>query len=633
MRPPVLELPPSVGAPPPREVAPLLPSRAREAAARTVFVVVLEPIHDRAPFTKALAPENLRHATTMSESPRPLHSLAATSSSEASAKNDSADTFAVYLAKRLVGDKRFRPGVPEEAAALAQASDIALSHVDLGLTIACILDRESDSSKHFAFSQEELVEIGRSCLKYTGTVNGAKMPVSLALYEVGSGPASEDDLQRLSRLQRTAPGLKKVGIGCHYLDTRTKTVWSGAPVSRLLQRVGYRGFLHAVLNEPRRADGEIFVADAALPQQERRPIATASLLAFLVVMFVVEHLAKVGDEGAGLLGVDTRTLFALGAMNSTAVLKDGDWYRLLCAALLHADLIHLLLNGLALGLAGRFLESLLGRAWFLSLFFVGALGGSLLALLVNPASVVSVGASGAVMGLLAAALVAAMRFPPGSTRTQIQLPLLQFLIPSLIPLAIHPQGGHIDFAAHFGGAIAGGFAGYALMKIWPRNEQRPRYGAATNALAAIGIACFAFSLFSAKREYTANAAEVGFSSQNVLVEDGKIPADLARAKKEVEIWGKDRPRDPRVHLFRALRLIDEQDFESAEKELRLALSEREILDRAFSNRKLETGIRSVLSELLLQQGRRADAIREASPICSAAEDSAQSRLRELGLCD
>ena len=81
---------------------------------------------------------------------------------------------------------------------------------------------------------------------------------------------------------------------------------------------------------------------------------------------------------------------------------------------------HIGWRGLALGLAGYLLESLLGRAWFVSLFFVGAIGGSLMGIVVNPSNMVSVGASGAVMGLLAAALVAAMRFPPGATRTQIQ---------------------------------------------------------------------------------------------------------------------------------------------------------------------------------------------------------------------
>ena len=116
------------------------------------------------------------------------------------------------------------------------------------------------------------------------------------------------------------------------------------------------------------------------------------------------------------MGVDVGTLFAMGGANSGAILNDGQWYRLLTAALLHADALHLLFNGVALGLAGYLLEALIGPAWLVVLFFLGALGGSLMGLAVNSAEVVSVGASGAVMGLLAAALVASLRLPRGQER-------------------------------------------------------------------------------------------------------------------------------------------------------------------------------------------------------------------------
>jgi rhomboid protease GluP len=547
--------------------------------------------------------------------------------------HDGQDSFAAYLARRLVGDKRYAPGVPEEAAALAEKSDIVLSFAEFGLVMICILDREADASKRFPFSQSELVDVGRACLKYTGTLNGAKMPVGITLYEVGRGPPSAEDCRRLTELRRTFPGFTKVTINCFYLDTQNHTVFTTVPIQRLLQRVGYRGWLDAVLREPRKTDRDIFVADPALPSQQRRPIATIVLLGFLVAMFVVEHLAKVGDKGAGFLGVDAETLFALGGMNADAVLKNAQWYRTLAAALLHGDAFHLLLNGLALGLAGYLLESLLGRAWFISLFFLGGLGGSLMGLLANPSNIVSVGASGAVMGLLAAAMVVTLRFPPGATRTQIQGQLLQFLIPSLIPLATHRQGGRIDFAAHFGGAIVGGVAGYLLMKLWPRTEEQPRFQRATTGLAVVSVACFGLSLWQAKTHYSALAAEATFSVADLLVHDAKIPSDVATAKREVESWGRDRPRDPRVHFYRALRLLDEENAAAAERELRAALAEREILDRAFGNKKFEIAIRSVLCDLLVQQGKSDEAKQEARPVCEAERGSGPMRLRERGLCD
>jgi rhomboid protease GluP len=546
------------------------------------------------------------------------------------ASGEGTEPFAVYLAKRFAGEKGFRPGVPEEASKLAEQSDVVLSYADVGLSMLCFVDRESTPEKKFTLGKQELLDIGTSCLKYTGTVNGAKMPVGITLYEVGDGPPSTEDCARLKALQKAMPGLSKVLVHCFHLDTRNKAVWSTAAFNGLLRG---RKWLERLLREPRRKDDEIFVSEAVLPTTERRPVATASIIAVLVAMFVVEQLAKVGDEAPGLLGVNAGTLIALGGMNANAVLKSGEWHRLLSAALLHGDALHLLFNGVALGMAGFVLESLLGRAWFLVLFFVGAVGGSLMGLVVNPANIVSVGASGAVMGLLAAAVIAAMRFPRGATRTQIQVSMLQFLIPSLIPLASHRQGGQIDFAAHFGGAIAGVIAGFVLMKLWPRNEEHPRFRKGATGLAAASVLCFALSLFLTKEHYAAYAAEASFSAADLLVKDSDIPKDFGTAKREVESWGKARPRDPRVRLYRALHLLDEENAGAAETELRAALAEREILARAFVNNKLETALRSLLSKVLLQQGRRDEAKREALAVCKADDGSTRRELRTLGLCD
>jgi len=537
--------------------------------------------------------------------------------------------FAGYLAKRLIGDKRFQAGVPEEAAELGKRSDIALFKADLGLQMSCLLDREADPGKMFSFSRQELFEIGKACLKYTGTVNGAKMPVGITLYEVGAGPTSEDDRTRLRSLHKNF-AFAKVALTTFYIDVRSRNVWSPGAFNGLLRG---RRWIERVLREPRKHDGEIFVADAVLPAKKRQPIATIAILALLVAVFIVEQIAKVGDKGAGLLGVDVGTLFALGAMNSDAVSKDGEWYRLFSAALLHADALHLLFNGVALGLAGYLLESLVGRAWLLGLFLVGAAGGSLMGLVINPANIVSVGASGAVMGLLAAALVLAMRFPAGAKRVQVQLRLLQFLIPSLIPLATSRQEGRIDFAAHFGGAIVGLVAGYTLFAIWPKNEEEPRFPMVAKGLGAITVLVFGLSVVFVKGHYAAHAGEAAFTAADFLVDDAQIPKDSTVARNEVDTWGSGHPRDPRVRFFRALRLLDEGNTVAAEVELRGALGEREILTQAFGNKKLETGIRSVLCELLLVQGKRDEARHEAQPVCKAENGSVPEELQKLGVCD
>jgi rhomboid protease GluP len=542
------------------------------------------------------------------------------------------EPFAVYLARCLIVEKRFREGVPAEAARLAEASDIALTYADFGLALACIVDRESDPDKKLSFTQEELIAVGRACLEYTGTMNGTKMPVGITLYEVGHGPPREDDKARLEALQSTMPGFKKVAITCFYLDMKNKVLWSSAPLGALL-RIGHRAWLERLLKGPRKGDRDLFPADAVLPRGDEKPLATAIILSLLVGVFAVEQIAQSGGSGSGLLGVNVGTLFALGGMNARAVLDDGQWYRLFSAALLHGDAFHLLLNGVALGLAGFFLEAMLGRAWLVALFAIGALGGSLLGLVVNPDNLVSVGASGAVMGLLAAALVSSMRFPAGALRTQVQLPLLQFLIPSLIPLATHTRGGRIDYAAHFGGAIVGALAGYALMRIWPKTEELPRFPRAARGLAVAGVACFALSGFFVKQNYAAYAEALTSPIEALLVDQSRIPKDSALAMNSVEEWGKDRPRDPRVRLFRGLRLLDQGDARGAEAELRAALDERQILDRAFADKKLEAMIRLVLCEELVKQGRIDEAKREAEPVCNVGGGAAPNGFKKLGLCE
>lgn len=135
------------------------------------------------------------------------------------------------------------------------------------------------------------------------------------------------------------------------------------------------------------------------------PVVTAAILAALTCIFAAELVYGVGPW-TNLLEPTTLTLVAFGGLVPNLVLQFGEWYRLLSAPFLHADATHLAMNAIALFLAARSLENLVGSAWFGAIYVIGGLGGSLLALALTPASIVSVGASGAIMGLFAAMLVA-----------------------------------------------------------------------------------------------------------------------------------------------------------------------------------------------------------------------------------
>jgi membrane associated rhomboid family serine protease len=82
----------------------------------------------------------------------------------------------------------------------------------------------------------------------------------------------------------------------------------------------------------------------------------------------------------------------------------GDWWRLITAAFLHYGPFHLLLNMLALWWFGSLLERRIGSGRFLAIYLVSGLAGSAGALMLDPTTP-TVGASGAIFGILGAGLV------------------------------------------------------------------------------------------------------------------------------------------------------------------------------------------------------------------------------------
>nr|WP_254627820.1 rhomboid family intramembrane serine protease [Myxococcus sp. CA040A] len=227
---------------------------------------------------------------------------------------------------------------------------------------------------------------------------------------------------------------------------------------------------------------EVEVAEAV----ERKPVLTVALLVALALGFAAEHLFAVGSPGTGLLAPGLQTLVGLGGLVSGLVLEHGQWWRLFLAPLLHGDLIHLLLNGFCLWFGAMVLESMVGRAWLGVLLVVSALGGGALSMALNGDAVVSVGVSGALMGLLAAVLAVSRRLPVGPGRVEVQMMALRLLVPSLIPIAVSRTGNQVDFAAHVGGALAGGVVGLGLARVWRREDATPpgtRWAGAVSLLA------------------------------------------------------------------------------------------------------------------------------------------------------
>lgn len=380
-------------------------------------------------------------------------------------------------------------------------------------------------------------------------------------------------------------------------------------------------------------------APAHHPLVERFPWASISLIALFVVLFALELAAGVAPTSE--MGSPAPiTLIAMGGSMRSAVIDDGEWYRMFTATLLHGGFLHLLMNSVALWMAGAFLESVLHRTWFLALFVIGGLGGSVASLAINPPNVVSVGASGAIMALLAAAVVLAFRVP-GDERSAIQAQILRILVPSLLPIFATGGGGAVDYGAHLGGAVVGAAAGWILLKSGvslnatdPTSARRPGPGARlAQVITAFGGILFIVGFFSVYRGYD-KYREIGEAVEliKVLIPQDKVP-DGDTTAEQARALTTSYPRDPRGWFILAAHTIDAGDPTAAKAMLERALTEKRILDVAFVEHRLEIGIRALLVQILLEEGKRAEAAAAAAPACHyGPEGAVPEPLAPLNVC-
>jgi membrane associated rhomboid family serine protease len=211
------------------------------------------------------------------------------------------------------------------------------------------------------------------------------------------------------------------------------------------------------------------------------PYVTQLLIAMNVGIYLFELLLGGNINGTGNAiyehGVLVKT--AIGSDGQPIGVSEGEWYRLITASFLHYGPIHLALNMLVLWIIGPPLEEFFGHGRYALVYVVSGLAGSAGALVWSP-DALTVGASGAIWGIMGAALILEWRKIYVFGGQALGLVVFNLAITFLIP--------GISIGGHIGGLIGG--AGSALVFL----ALRRNLTLATLAVVGIGALSVAIAV-------------------------------------------------------------------------------------------------------------------------------------------
>jgi membrane associated rhomboid family serine protease len=222
----------------------------------------------------------------------------------------------------------------------------------------------------------------------------------------------------------------------------------------------------------------------------RKPFVTWTLLGVIAAMFVLEE-ALGGSE-------NSLVLVRLGGRVPSRIL-DGEPWRLISSAFLHAGVLHVGLNSYVLWIVGSSLERMLGSARFLVAYTFSLVLASFASLALSDASL-TVGGSGAVFGLFGVeAIVVFLRpdlLPTGMRQAHARNVLLNLAIN-----VVNSFQPNIATIAHFGGGLAGALIGYFIVpQRFDAKPSTPRWASAAAAgsllVRVLGLGLALFSAWS-----------------------------------------------------------------------------------------------------------------------------------------
>lgn len=193
---------------------------------------------------------------------------------------------------------------------------------------------------------------------------------------------------------------------------------------------------------------------AYIGQQNRNrkkfiPWVTYAMIGINVLIFLICVLTSDPNQDF------YQTFLIAAGGNVRQLVLSGEYYRLITSMFLHGGFSHIACNMFSLYCIGPLVEQVYGKTKYILMYFISGLAGSILSLIFMSNQTVSIGASGAIFGLLGVVLVFAVK-----TRKQIGKNLLiNIVVVILINLFIGFTIPNIDYFAHIGGLIGGVISG------------------------------------------------------------------------------------------------------------------------------------------------------------------------------
>lgn len=241
-------------------------------------------------------------------------------------------------------------------------------------------------------------------------------------------------------------------------------------------------------SRPSGTPGRVMGGFVPVPSTANSIVIAFTILVYVITWIMTQRAAAAAMQSAPSLGgIMTSVLVRMGA-KSPLILISGQWWRLVTAIFLHAGLIHIGFNLWCLFDVGPMVEDLFCSSKYIVLYLVTGVFGYIVSLWWQPMGI-SIGASGAIMGLIGVLIGASYHLGAQGKdlRRQLWRWVIYIAIFGLLPMF------SVDNAAHFGGFIAGLIIGYLV------STGEPQTGASetlwsTLAIIAVLIIAGSFAL-------------------------------------------------------------------------------------------------------------------------------------------